>query len=478
MFIRLLRFFLVCVGLLVVVRFAPKSIKYQGVLWLIYRGGVSFIKLGQILSVRSDIVGADWSKTLQQLQDKVPPFGVTTARHIFKKSCGKSIESVFTEFSPKPVGSASIAQVHKATLKNGHMVAVKILRPHIHQQFFGDIKLFYMLAYITEKVFKKSRRFRPYRMIQELHLWVDSELNLTQEAKNAKQLQDNFADEPMLYVPNIYDDFTTADVLTLEWIDGARIDDILTLEQWHLDRTNVLAHSTRIFFLQVFRDGFFHADMHPGNMFVRSDGVLCPIDFGIMGRLSQKTRIYIADCLYYLYKGEYTRVAEVHFLAGYVPSTYSVTAFAQALENIAITRDGMDWSAMGMGQLLGDLFAVTEKFQMWVRPELLLLQKTFVVAEGTGRILAPQNSMWGLISHTMEDWMRVNRGVASRIESLLIDIVTVHNTDTPKMQPQSAPHIADNSPCIPIHQTARMCKRYAILLSAIGVGIVGIWLYI
>ncbi len=406
---------------------APTAVRYRMGLWLFCRGGVSFIKLGQVLSVRPDVVGADWANSLKSLQDRVPPFSAKTAKRIFERCCGVSVSAVFADFSETATASASIAQVHKAVLHDGTAVAVKILRPRIRQKFLGDIRVFYVVANILEKVSKKSRRLRPYRIVAELHSWVKAELDLTVEAQNAHRLRTNFADDPKFYVPSVYKAYTVPDILTTEWIDGVRIDDVATIKRWNLDRTQLLTDSTRIFFLQVFRDGFFHADIHPGNMFVRSDGVLCPVDFGIMGYLTKKTRIYIADCLYYLYKGDYTRVAEVHFIAGYVPSTYGVQAFARELQKIAVDRSGTDWSAVAMGQLLSDLFRVTEKFQMWVRPELLLLQKTLIVAEGTGRVLAPQSNMWGLIADTMEDWMRVNRGISSRIETLLTDIVDAHS---------------------------------------------------
>ncbi len=432
MIYRFMRFCWVCLGLILVAKIAPKCMRYRMGVWLFCRGGVSFIKLAQILSVRPDIVGTAWATHLKSLQDQAPPFSAKTAKKIFQNACGMSVDSVFMDFSEIPVGSASIAQVHKAVLYDGTLVAVKILRPHIRQKFFGDIKVFYKLARMLEKISKKSRRLRPCQVVDELRTWVHAELDLTIEAKNAERLHKNFKDDPKFYVPPIYHTYTTADVLTTEWIDGVRIDDITTLKKWNLDCTQLLTDSTRIFFLQVFRDGFFHADIHPGNMFVRADGVLCPVDFGIMGYLSKKTRIYIADCLYYLYKGDYTRVAEVHFIAGYVPATYGVNAFANALKKIAIDRTGMDWSAVAMGQLLSDLFTVTEKFQMRVRPELLLLQKTLIVAEGTGRVLAPQRNMWALIADIMEQWMRVNRGIPARIETLLSDIYNAHHP--PKKQ--------------------------------------------
>lgn len=429
MIIRFLRLLVGGIGLSITAKILPKSMRYRVGVRICVWGGASFVKLGQMLSVRPDIVGQAWADALKLLQDQVPAFSPSVAKRTFESACGVRMDMVFADFCTVPVGSASIAQVHKATLKNGDVVAVKILRPHIRRTFLGDVKVFYTLAAVLERVSKASRRFRLCCVVGELQTWAEAELDLTQEARNAERLRKNLSDEQRFYVPRVYDAYTTEDVLMTEWIDGVRIDDISTIDSWNLNRTQLLRESTRIFFLQVFRDGFFHADIHPGNMFVRRDGVLCPVDFGIMGYMTQHTRIYVADCLYYLYKGDYTRVAEVHFSAGYVPSTYGVADFAHALESVVQERLKMDWYTVSMGTLLADLFRVTEHYQMRVRPELLLLKKTLVVAEGTGRILAPQSSMWDLIADTMEDWMRVNRGIGARLEHILRDMVKTHTVD-------------------------------------------------
>ncbi len=394
------------------------------IVFILKRGGTAFVKLGQSLAVRPDVVGESIALHLAQLQDNMPSFSYTYVEKEIQKYLGGSVEELFSYFDKTPIGSASIAQVHFARTKEGEEVAVKILRPNIENRFLGDVSSFEWIAKILEKFISSSRRLRPVMVVQEMKQWAMEELDLLREAKNAKKLRRNFHDSHIFSVPKVYDGLTAKNILTTERVYGIRIDDVEALMRAGIDPKVVLEKSAEIFFLQVFRDGFFHADMHPGNIFVRSDGVLCPVDFGIMGTLTKDTRRYVADVFYYIVMGEYEKAGQIHFNAGYVPSTQSLRAFSHALKQLnENVHNRGDWSNVSMGTLLSDLFAVTKRFQMQTRPELLLLQKTMVVAEGVGRKIAPDENMWLLIRPTMETWMRVNRGIGARAEVLLDEIL-------------------------------------------------------
>ena len=407
--------------------FLPSKIRAKYIVKLLKLGGPAFVKLGQSLAVRVDIVGEDVAESLRHLQDQMPSFSYSKVQKEIQQSFGKSIEDIFDTFNSMPVAAASIAQVHFAKTKTGEEVAVKILRPNIAKEFKRDVKAFHFYATILERLIPSIRRLRPVQVVSEMQQWVDEELNLENEAKNAVRLANNFKDSNIFAVPKVHQSLTTKSVLTTERVYGIRIDDKQGIIEAGLDPKDILEKSATIFFLQVFRDGFFHADMHPGNMFIRSDGVLCPVDFGIMGYLTKDTRIYVADIMYYLVLQEYEKAAQVHFNAGYVPSTQSLSAFTEALASIGGTmRNKGDWQNTSMGTLLSDLFDTTKKFSMKTRPELLLLQKTMVVAEGVGRTIESEQNMWLLIRPTMEMWMRVNRGVGARIEQKLNEVITNH----------------------------------------------------
>ena len=422
-----IRIGVVCISLLIVIKtpFLSSNLRGRWIVGLLKMGGPAFVKLGQSLAVRVDVVGKDIATHLVQLQDKMPAFSYKKVELAVQANFGKDIETIFSSFEKTPVAAASIAQVHFAKTKNGDDVAVKILRPDVIKRFNNDIRAFEIFTTILERIVPSSRRLRPKQVVAEMKQWVGDELNLLTEAKNAVRLKRNFAHSDIFNVPKVYTDLTTPSILTTERIYGMRIDDKDALIEAGLDPKDILEKSATIFFLQVFRDGFFHADMHPGNMFVTKEGVLSPVDFGIMGTLDKSTRVYVADVLYYIVLEEYEKAAQVHFNAGYVPSTYSLSSFSTAIAKIgAGVREKGDWHSMSMGDLLTDLFKTTKKFNMKTRPELLLLQKTIVVAEGVGRTIAPSENMWGLIRPTMEAWMLVNRGVGARIEHMLDDVIT------------------------------------------------------
>ena len=383
--------------------------------------GPTFIKLGQALSVRSDLVGEQIAEDLSRLQDSLPPFDYQTARKTVEQELGQPLDELFTEFAKEPVAAASIAQVHKALTPDGRDVAVKILRPDVEKRFDHDVALFFWLAQLAEKFFPALRRLRLADVVQTFHEWVLVEMDLRLEAAAASELAENCAEDEGFRVPVVDWDRTARRVLCTEWVTGLRIDDIEGLQAAGHDVEKVLEHSARIFFLQVFRDGFFHADIHPGNMFVDQDGILTPVDFGIMGRVDWPTRLFLADMLIGFLQRDYRKVSDVHFDMGVVPPHKSRDAFTQALRAIGEPLLGKPLNEISLGRLLAHLFQTTEDFDMETQPDLLLLQKTMVVAEGVGRKLNPKVNMWMLAQPLIEDWMLANRGPEARLRQVAVD---------------------------------------------------------
>ncbi len=385
--------------------------------------GPSFIKLGQSLAVRADLIGEDIAEDLSALQDRLPPFASDEARRIVERELGAPLDSLFRRFEDRPVAAASIAQVHFAETTEGVRVAVKVLRPGIEAEFRRDIELFYWIARIVERARPAMRRLRPVAVVRTFEETVTLEMDLRLEAAAASELAENFADDPEFRVPAVDWQRTARRVLTLERIEGIPIDEVERLRAAGFDCADIVARSARVFFAQVFRDGFFHADMHPGNMFVAEDGALVPVDFGIMGRLDRRTRNYLADMLLAFLERDYRRVADIHFAAGYVPAHKSRDAFMQACRAIAEPIFGRPQNEISIARLLGQLFHVAETFEMETQPQLLLLQKTMLVAEGLGRRLDPTRNMWLLAQPLIEEWMRENRGPEARLAEAVGEIV-------------------------------------------------------
>ena len=385
--------------------------------------GPSFIKLGQALSVRSDLVGEDIAADLSFLQDNLPPFSGAEARDIIEADLGEPVAHYFSHFEDVPVAAASIAQVHFAVTTDGETVAVKVLRPGVEARFRRDIDLALWLARMVERTRPALRRLRPVDVVRTFEESVNTEMDLRLEAAAASELAENFKDDPHFRTPGVDWIRTARRVLTLERISGVRIDDVEALKQAGavagFEPRDILRHAAEAFFNQVFRDGFFHADMHPGNMFVAPDGALRPVDFGIMGRLDRKTRYYLADMLTGFLNRDYRRVAEVHFEAGYVPRHKSVDGFTQAIRAIGEPILGRPLHEISLARLLAQLFQVTETFEMETQPQLLLLQKTMLVAEGVGRMLDPSVNMWLLAEPMIETWMRENRGPEARLRDVV-----------------------------------------------------------
>ncbi len=385
--------------------------------------GPSFIKLGQILSTRADLFGDEIAADLASLQDRLPPFPGRQARALIEAEFGEPVANLFADFEDTAVAAASIAQVHFARTTDGQEVAVKVLRPGIAEAFARDLDLFFWLAALVERLQPALRRLKPVEVVETLAEMVQIEMDLRFEAAAACELAENFAGDPGFRVPRVDWRRTGRTVLTLERISGIRIDDRAALLAAGHRIDDLLAKAASAFFNQVFRDGFFHGDLHPGNMFVAADGALVVVDFGIMGRLDRATRYYLADMLLGFLSGDYRRVAEVHFAAGYVPSRRSIDAFAQACRSIGEPILGKPLQEISIARLLAQLFQVTEQFDMETQPQLLLLQKTMVLVEGIGRRLDPGANIWALGRPLIEAWMLENRGPEARLRQSLETLI-------------------------------------------------------
>lgn len=384
--------------------------------------GPTFIKLGQVLATRSDLIGAELARDLAQLQDRLPPFPFAAAKDIIEQDLGQPLGNLFAYIDETPVAAASIAQVHRATTRDGRKVAVKVTRPDVGAAFRRDLELFHWLAERINNNLPRYRRLKFREVVDVLESTIATEMDLRMEAAAAVELAENFRNDPELYIPAIDWNRTGPRVLTLEWVDGLRIDDRAALEQAGHNVDGILQRAANAFFKQVYRDGYFHADMHPGNLFIIPDGRIAVIDFGIMGRLDRQTRFYLADMLHGFLTGNYRRIAEIHFEAGYVPAHKSVDLFAQACRSIGQPLLNRPLEEISLANLLAQMFAVTEAFEMPTQPQLLMLQKSMVVTEGIGRTLDPHVNMWELSRPLVEAWAIENRGPIGRLRNLAGEI--------------------------------------------------------
>jgi ubiquinone biosynthesis protein len=382
------------------------------------RLGPSYIKLGQFLATRPDIVGNEMADALSALKDDLPPFPTPVARAIVEESIGRPIESIFESFSDA-VAAASIAQVHKAVLRRpegAEVVAVKVLRPDIRQRFARDLRTFFAGARFIEKNAPETRRLRPVAVVDILQRSVTLEMDLRLEAAAYSEMAENVTQESDFHLPAVNWELTGRDVLVTEWVEGIRLADIAAIEAAGHNPKRVAANVVQSFLRHALRDGFFHADMHEGNLFVDREGKLVAVDLGIMGRIGPKERRFLAEILYGFIRRDYQRIAEVHIEAGYVPASHSAEDFAQALRAIGEPIHGHRASEISMAKLLGLLFEVTQLFDMETRPELVLLQKTMVVVEGVARRLDPDFDMWTTADPVVRDWMGQNLGLPGRLE--------------------------------------------------------------
>lgn len=376
------------------------------------RLGPSYVKLGQFLATRPDLVGAEIAADLASLQDRMNTFPKAIATAQVEASLGRKITELYTYFD-EPVAAASIAQVHPAeTLRNNILqkVAVKVIRPGVRKRFANDLESYFLAARLQEKLIPASRRLRPVEVTQTLAQTTKIEMDLRLEAAALSELAENTQNDPGFRVPWVDWERTGRDVITMEWIDGVKMNDVEGLRAAGHDLPALAATLIQSFLRHTLRDGFFHADMHPGNLFVEKDGTIVAIDLGIAGRLGKKERRFLAEILYGFITRDYLRVAEVHFEAGYVPRTHDVRAFAQAIRAIGEPIHGQPAETISMARLLTLLFEVTELFDMAARTELLLLQKTMVVVEGVARTLDPSFNMWKASEPVVGDWIKGNLG--------------------------------------------------------------------
>jgi ubiquinone biosynthesis protein len=379
--------------------------------------GPSYIKLGQFLAARPDVIGPELAKDLSQLQDDLPPFSMAAARRTVEQSLGGKLEDHFVEFGP-PVAAASIAQVHKAVVEDERGrrdVAVKILRPDVERRFQRDLDSYYFAATQIERFHAPSRRLRPVAVVDTLRRTTELEMDLRLEAAAMSEMAENTAGDEDFRVPDVDWRRTARRVMTVEWIDGIPISDFARIDAAGLDRKELGLTVMRAFLKHALRDGFFHADMHQGNLFVDGEGRLVAVDFGIMGRLGSTERRFLAEILHGLITRDYRRAALVHFWAGYVPPHHPVEVFAQALRAIGEPIHGRTAEEISMADLLGQLFAYTDVFDMQTRPELINLQKTMVVVEGVARGLDPALNMWTAAELVAKKWIEENLGPVGRL---------------------------------------------------------------
>ena len=380
--------------------------------------GPAYIKFGQILSTRPDVVGDDMAVQLRVLQDQLPPFSIEAAKASVQTELGQAADLIYSEFS-EPVAAASIAQVHRATIaETGEDVAVKVLRPGIERAFRKDIDAFYFAAKFIELMSPSSRRLRPMEVIQHFEGVVMGELDLRLEAASASEFAANTVNDAMFQVPAIKWNLSGRRVLTMGWAEGAPMGDNAALDAAGHDRTVLSERVLQLFLSHALRDGFFHADMHQGNLKVASNGDIIAYDFGIMGHIDEYTRRVYAEILYGFIKRDYKRVAEVHFEAGYVPADRDVDEFARALRAVGEPIFGMDATAISMGRLLSYLFEVTERFGMETRTELILLQRTMVVVEGVARSLDNKMNIWDSARPIVEDYIAKSIGPRAVVKDL------------------------------------------------------------
>ncbi len=383
--------------------------------------GTTFIKLGQFLATRPDIIGDELARSLEKLQDKVPAFDLHDAKKIIKKEIGENFYKDITEIS-EPIAAASIAQVHLAKIKNSGKekeVAIKILRPDIEKLFNEELDALMLFAYIVENTFSKAKRLKLIEVVHLLREITNIEMDLRFEAAAANELYENTKDDLGFNVPEIYWNYTTKKILTLDKVEGISIREQQRLKQLGVDLKKLAENLIQFFLKQAVRDGFFHGDMHQGNLFVDKQGNIIPVDFGIMGRLDKNNRKFLAEILYGFIKRDYVKVAEVHFQAGLVPQTASKEEFAQALRSVGEPIFGQSIKDISGGNLLAQLFEITEKFNMATQPPLLLLQKTMVVVEGVARKLYPETNIWEVSRPVLENWLENIKGPKSTINKAL-----------------------------------------------------------
>ena len=399
----------------------PKEVDYAAALQEI---GPAAIKLGQALATRPDLVGAAAAANLMQLQDDLAPEPYPAIRAAIEAGLGGPVEQFYSSIDPEPVGAASIAQVHHAITAEGREVAVKVLRPGIEEEFARALETYeWAAAHVEVHGGDEAERLRPRMVIAHFKQWTRRELDLQREAASASELRDNMVAEPGFHVPEIDWRRTARRVLTLEWLDGIKLskrDELLAAGH---DPKALATTLVRAFLRQAVVDGYFHADLHQGNLFALRDGRLAAVDFGIMGRIDRQARLWLAEILYGLITGDYRRVAEIHFEAQYVPSHHNVDEFATALRAVGEPIRGLPVKDISIGRMLEGLFSITRDFDMQTQPHLLLLQKTMVMEEGVATALDPDINMWEAAEPFLKDWLRTELGPEAYYADRIVETV-------------------------------------------------------
>ena len=380
--------------------------------------GPIFVKFGQVLSTRRDLLPTDIADELAKLQDRVPPFPSAQALAEIERSLGKSIGEVFSEFSRDPVASASIAQVHLAVLHDGREVAVKVLRPGVEAAVAKDVALLETAAGMIELLWADGRRLKPREVVAEFSRHLEDELDLMREAANASQLRRNFVDSTLLRVPEIYWDWCFQRVMVMERMHGTPVSQVATLREKGIDIPRLARAGVEIFFTQVFRDGFFHADMHPGNIFVADDGRYVALDFGIMGALTETDKNYLAQNFIAFFNRDYRRVAQAHLDAGWVPEKTRLDEFEAAIRAVCEPIFARPLKEIYFGKLLLRLFQTSRRFNVEIQPQLVMLQKTLLNIEGLGRELDPDLDLWKTAKPYLERWMSEQIGWRGLLKAL------------------------------------------------------------
>ena len=403
--------------------------------------GTTFIKLGQFLATRPDIIGEELSSKLEKLQDRLPPFTIQEAKDIIRNDLGSDAFSSIIDLS-EPVAAASIAQVHKARINdNGTIkdVAIKILRPDIKKIFNEEIDAMMLFAFIIESFKKKTKRLKLVEVVFLLKEITNLEMDLRFEAAAANEYAENTKNDVGFKVPVIYWNFTSENVMTLDWIDGTSIREVEKLKSKNLDTNKLAEDIIQNFLRHAVRDGFFHADMHQGNIFIDNNGHIVPIDFGIMGRLDKMSKRFLAEILFGFIQRDYRKVAEVHLIAGLVPKEVPIDDLAQALRSIGEPIFGQTVKDISGGKLLKQLFDVTEKFNMQTQPQLLMLQKTMVVVEGVARKLNPNTNIWSTSKPVLEEWLKETKDPIVTLNE------TIQNTSEVMKRLPEFPEIMDKA---------------------------------
>ncbi len=376
--------------------------------------GPVFVKFGQMLSTRRDLLPDDLAEELKKLQDRVPPFSGPEAQRLIEKALEQPVSELFSEFEVEPMASASVAQVHKATMFNGDEVVVKVIRPGIGKTIRKDMDLLFTLARLVHAVWEEGRRLRPVEVVAEYEQTIFDELDLRKEAANGSQLRRNFEQSDILYIPEIYWDYTRSNVLVMERIHGIPVAEVEQLAAQNTDMKVLAERGVEIFFTQVFRDSFFHADMHPGNIFVSRSNPASPqyiaVDFGIIGSLTPEDQSYLARNFLAFFKRDYRLVAQLHVDSGWVPADTNVDAFETAIRSVCEPIFEKPLKEISFGQVLLGLFQTARRFNMEVQPQLVLLQKTLLNIEGLGRQLYPDLDLWKTAKPFLENWMKERMG--------------------------------------------------------------------